>query len=536
MKMKFFISFLISSFSLHTGIIINEFMPAPEGEEPEWIEIYNPDSIAYDIPDLRIFDLLNLASCSLYVKPYSYAIITSKPDELKTSREIPDEIPVIKASLPGLNNTFDAIVLKNKDGILFDSAYYNMDFGEKGKSFERIDTKLPPYGDNISISNDISGATAGYRNSISIVEYDAGISDVILEKNQIHIKIINYGEKNIDFSIICEIEGDIAFTNDYTLKDTIFAFFEPSGFIGSKQITAYIKSDIDQNITNDTLTKTINFPPGQNTIFINEIMFDTDDNSAEYIELYNNSNSVINLRDYSIYDEALLGKSGLEIKEDLLIQPEGYVLFVWDSVFFDKFISAKNTDNVYYSEKSINLNKSDDIVVVKSSSSVTLDSLHYFDEWHNSSLLNTKNVSLEKISNELNSSKRESWSSCTDESGGTPGLENSVKLNLNSEDKLSIKPNPFSPYDFQGFSECIISFNYDFRDASITARIYDKNGAILRELKNSFPTFGKGIIKWDGRNDNGYKLQPAPYILLFEIKNNEDDKIYVQKRVIVIGK
>ncbi len=536
MKLFILIFFILVILPCKADLIINEFMPAPDGDEPEWIEIYNPDSTAHDVPDMRVCDLLNCTSCSLYVEPYSYLIITPKPKELNDIRNLPDGVPIVKVSFPGLNNTYDAITLKNKDGIIYDSAYYDMDYGERGISFERISVKSPAYGENLKMSNNPSGATPGFRNSISPIDFDAGIDDVQLKNNYLQITIINYGERNFETSLNCLINEEKIFDENVFIKDTAIVNTGIVKYTGSQNVKCIIHSNEDKNQTNDTLLKTVNFPPSSNALTFSEIMFDVDDKNAEYAEIYNRSDSEINLKDFSIHDEAKLDDKGAVIDSNFFIQPESFAILCWDEMIFDAFPYIKDMDNIFVTNGKITLNKTNDIIVLKSSSGNTLDSLRYQNDWHNSSLLNTQNISLEKVSTSLNSEKRDNWASCTDESGGTPGIENSVNQNTNDEKRISIKPNPFSPSVSGGISECYITYNYEIRDASVTAKIYDRNGAMLRELKNNENSHGSGIIKWDGKNDKGYKLPPAPYILIFQLKNNETDNIHTHKEVIVLGK
>lgn len=528
--------FLIFTHSSKSSLIINEIMPAPKGDEPEWIEIYNPDDTPYDFTDLRICDMKKCVECSVYVAPHSFAIISPDPLKVKELRNIPENVKLYKASFPGLNNTFDAVVLKDSNNNILDSTYYNMDNGEKGISFERVDPFEPGYGDNLTICTSNSGATPGTKNSVSPIDHDAEIFSVELNKNKIQAKIINNGILPFNIRVILDVSGNGIIDKTYQLIDSLIILSNKLEYIGLQTVKCEIVSDDDEIASNNIYENEINFPPEAGSITINEIMYDVDEFNSEYIELFNNTEYDINLKDFSIHDEASLNKTGIIIDSDQFIKADAYLVIAEDSLILDSFLYLKESNNYYITNKALSLNKSDDIVVLKSSDGEICDSVHYQDEWHNSSLLTSKNISIEKFATSLPSYKRDSWASSVDERGGTPGIENSVFLDINFSGELSIEPNPFSPYSTNSLNECIINYNFDFRDASITAKVFNRNGSILKELKNNQNSAGSGTIKWDGTNEEGYKLQPGAYILIFQIKNNDNDKTYIKKAVIVIGK
>ena len=91
------------------------------------------------------------------------------------------------------------------------------------------------------------------------------------------------------------------------------------------------------------------------------------------------------------------------------------------------------------------LNKSSDIICLYNENKNLIDSLAYADKWHEDYLLNTKNISLEKIRPILSTQDIDNWKSCTDESGNTLLLANSYSDTSSSENNITATPNPFSP-------------------------------------------------------------------------------------------
>ncbi|MGA2298019.1 MAG: lamin tail domain-containing protein, partial [FCB group bacterium] len=71
-------------------IVINEIMPAPSTNEPEWLELYNPDSIEVFIHTPKISDAGTTKSIpDISLKPFGYAILTKDTTKLLLKRTLP---------------------------------------------------------------------------------------------------------------------------------------------------------------------------------------------------------------------------------------------------------------------------------------------------------------------------------------------------------------------------------------------------------------------------------------------------------------
>ena len=71
---------LILSFTCRSQLIINEFNPHPEGEEEEWIELYNNSSEIIEHKSIYIADAINDDKIEDFtIKPDQYVVITGEP-------------------------------------------------------------------------------------------------------------------------------------------------------------------------------------------------------------------------------------------------------------------------------------------------------------------------------------------------------------------------------------------------------------------------------------------------------------------------
>ncbi|HPO62551.1 MAG TPA: lamin tail domain-containing protein [Candidatus Kapabacteria bacterium] len=371
-------------------VIVNEFMPAPLDDEPEWIELYNPNDSTLTLLSYSISDASNtkiLPEIIIYSK--SYCILTKDTFALKEKRIIPASIPLYEMNFPTLNNTTDEIVLKNENSEVVDSVFYNMKWGKKGISLERIDwEKVCISSENMLPSVSKDSATCGWLNSVSIAEYDLKLDSVF---------ILNY-------SSLC-----IAIRNN------------------------------GKNLLNNCYLK-------------------------QYIDLNKNN----------IYEENELFLDGnLIISDDNITKNE---------IPLKKVFSFLNSSGEYslltyiYNEKD--------------------------ERQENDSLKITLNF---------------------------PEV-------LNRESSITVSPNPFSTIDISGKNHCDISYILPFEEARVIALIYDINGLEVKKLYDSDVKEKVGSIKWDGTNENGFRMPQGAYILYFEANDKSTNNVFSEKILIVIGK
>ena len=263
---------------------------------------------------------------------------------------------------------------------------------------------------------------------------------------------------------------------------------------------------------------------------INEIMFDVNSNNAEYIELYNYSQDTANLKYCQIHDAT--GK-GIDISQDVYILPNDYIVIFWDTLIFNKFSYLKDSLNYYYSPTKISLNNDQDIVLVKNYKDSLIDSVSYNSSWHNPNLEYTKDVSLEKTNENLLSDLKDSWSSCTNNNGGTPGEKNSYSSQIQSKDELSIFPNPFSIS--KSGTNIKVRYQIPFSSCKLNLRIYDTEGFLVSHpINNQF--FGKSgefdLLPLDMANR---ELIPQAYVILLEATDTISGSIYESKSLLIIA-
>ncbi|MFC2136495.1 lamin tail domain-containing protein, partial [Bacteroidota bacterium] len=271
-------------------------------------------------------------------------------------------------------------------------------------------------------------------------------------------------------------------------------------------------------------------------LVFNEIMFDPADDNTEYIEIYNRGSVDVEIGAWSINDETE-NKYFLS-QASRIISPGEFYLIAADSSIINYYSLQNFTDNIsIQNESSLSLSNSGEKITLKDLWGNTIDSISYDPDWHNRNILTTKNKSLEKINCNISSCQSSNWSTSVNEAGGTPGIVNSINLEaLESEARISISPNPFSP-DNDGYEDhTIISYTLTQTTAQMRMKVFDSKGRLVREILNNQPSGSSGSIIFDGLNDDGRPLKIGIYIIFIEALNSASGVVDVLKDVVVVAR
>ncbi|MCX7736725.1 MAG: lamin tail domain-containing protein [Candidatus Kapabacteria bacterium] len=563
-EMKINVSLLIFLFFIipitsKANLIINEVQPAPVGSEPEWVEIYNFDDDDFICTACLINDATNTKATipDFTLKSKRFALLTKDSSALKIKRKIPEDCQIIQVSkIPTFNNTNDLIVIRNSDMTIIDSVYYDMKWGKAGISLERIDCLKPAVSkENWAASCSPDSATAGYENCQALRDF----SVKILLSRDIDLNYIfniqNTGRKSIseaNFEVIADINNDNHFANEEKIYQGSILSLPKDNFVETQIKYNEIEKLIPRkgkfncifyliiNSKKDTLAKLyfdlyVSYP--FNSIRFNEIMYDVSSDNSEYLEFYNTTPDTINLKNWFIANKQNRTKSDtFRISNEVSIEPKGYFLVAFDTLIFNKFPKLRGAKNILAQKSSFNLLVAGDKLIIADPNAIVMDSVNYEPSMHLPSLTIKKNVSLEKINVHLNSSEKKNWSSSRDEKGGTPGKPNSIYEISNPNGLIIAKPNPFSPYSQGNDTHTEIQYELPFKDALITAKIFDTAGFLVYEPINNRISASIGSFQWNGRTKNDEVLPPGQYIVLFQASDTETNEIWESKIVVVIGK
>ena len=442
----------------YNDLVVNEIMYAPSSGEPEWIELFNRSSSAVNLKKWEISDLsttVTITPVDNFIQPGEYIVLT-KDSSISNFYNVPSEI--IEINIPSLNNTGDAIVIKDTLNVLIDSVLYSPDWGGNTgrKSLERISVDESS-NDIVNWATSLSpfNATPGMINSVTPKDYDLAITSfkslkdfgIVGDEIQFNIQIYNKGlhqSDNYNVSLYKDANSDsipsapelISTQNGNSLAsgDSSTFTFQTNEFEqGLNHFIAVITTTLDDDTTNNigftnVIGATVN--EVRNDIVINEIMHSPDSPEPEWIEIYNRSNKNINLKNYQLSDNS---DTVRVVDNYLLINPEEYVMITKDTSIY----SFYNISSKIVLKNFAALNNSGDKVILLDSLNRTIDSLHYLSSWGG-----TNGRSLERIDVDASSTDSINWATSQSVFKATPGSVNSV---TQKDFDIAVKEIYFSP-------------------------------------------------------------------------------------------
>ena len=258
------------------------------------------------------------------------------------------------------------------------------------------------------------------------------------------------------------------------------------------------------------------FIPQFNDVVINEIFVDPTPSiglpDVEYIELYNRTNTIIDLTDWTI----TIGTTEKQFPLSI-IEPDSFVILIKDEVIdsFSNNISKIGFSSISLTNRGADLN-------LKDNNGKVINTISYTDKWYNDDNKNEGGWSIEQVNPNLFCERNNNWRASIANIGGTPGKQNSVfgqsvysayfritkafivdsnKVQIHFNKNLDslilrahssfnvngnapIKSSPISPF----FNASILSFNFNFLENTTytisTNDLIDCSGNLLSNTLN----------------------------------------------------
>lgn len=544
-------------------VVINEIMadpdPAVQLPAEEYLELHN--TTAYSIPvtgwTLTVGTTTRILPAAI-IPADSFLVLTST-----TAASLYPGINIAGVtSFPALTNTSGTITLRNSSGMMIhsitysDSWYHNTTKAGGGWSLEQIDPLNPCSGEtNWSASNSNTGGTPGYRNSIY-----ANNSDVI-QPRLVRVSVLAADSIRLWFSESLDSLTMIN-TASYSIDNSIGnpVAVRPVG-PGFTKCDLKLSSSIAAGIT---YTITVNFSltdcagnqltsPGTalfalpeailpNDIVINEVLFDPKDGGVDFVEIYNRSSKVVDLKNILLCTQDTVTNTLNDLN---LVAPEGYLFFPGQYLVLSEsgatvklqYPITTNIDLCLDMPNIPSMNVDGDIVVLADTGLHIIDKLIYFSSWHFPLLQDTKGVSLERIDFNRTTQDQTNWHSAAEIVGFASPTQQNSEFNPGGGDDgaVSITEQIFSP-DGDGFND-VVNIDYNFSAPGYVANVsvYDARGRLVRTLvRSELLGTEKGTFSWDGTMDDRTKARVGAYIIYFEAFST-DGSVKKYKRSCVLA-
>ncbi|RYD73918.1 MAG: lamin tail domain-containing protein, partial [Sphingobacteriales bacterium] len=299
-------------------IIISEIMANPGSNTPlpnvEYVELYNRSGKVISLKNFRYADAsTNVSLPEFLLLPDSFVVLCREAD-VASLLPFCRNISGLK-SWPSLNNAGDSLYLRNANGelIYFINYTENMHADELKKSggwsLELIDKSMPCAGSiNYTSSKNKNGGTPGKQNSVDgkLRNFTAPepIQLQIIDSQTLVIQF----DKSIDsltgtdtkhFSINPYIEiakNAMVFAPDFSRVQ--IHLNKP---IEKNKLYGLTVENISNCSGNNSEEKTLQFGlpllPDSFDIIINEILFNPNTGGSDFVELYNRSDKILDLKD-----------------------------------------------------------------------------------------------------------------------------------------------------------------------------------------------------------------------------------------------
>lgn len=540
------------------SVVINEIFadPYPQlGLPPgEYIELYNASSTYFNLSNWTVSDGTTIANLPNYAfAPGSYVVIADNDFSYYFSI-YPNTILV--TTLPSLNNSADQITLKDDlnnliDSVSYTDSWYRSDIKKAGGySLEQINPTLPCSGFSnwIGSLDNINGGTPGQQNAAYNTTPDIQAPQItssnVVSTTELHLCLsesldtltVNSSDFLMDYGISID---SIQLDYNSSCLNIFLANVLDTGIIYHLVINGI--SDCSGNTLNNSIEVILPDIPKSGDIIINEVLYDPYTGGEDFVEVYNNSDKIIDLINFKLanFDNGSINNYK-DITDHFLIKPNNFAVFTTDSnAIKNDYLNSVTGTFVQSNSFPTYPNDSGTVyLILPDIDSSISDHFSYSSDMQFGLLNNTKGVSLERISYDRSTNDNTNWHSAAENAGwATPGLENSQYVNsFVSNGKIIVEPEVFSP-DNDGYED-VLSITYHMESPGYVGNItiFDINGRIVKNLMQNELLSTSGSVSWDGLNNNREKVRIGNYIIYFEFFNLDGVVNGIKKTCVVASK
>lgn len=543
-------------------LLITEIMADPDPQiglpNCEYIELYNNSKYPVNIGDWKLFNNTSYISLSKNtLNPGRFYLLCQKGKSYLLEKY--GNVIETWTSEYFLSNSSTVISLHDTSNTVISFANYNSNLfnnnykKEGGWSLEMVDiynpcdTKL-----NWRASENISGGTPGSSNSFSeeipdnenpeqlhvLVPNDSIFQFVFSEP--IHPDIVsNTSNIYVDNSVGKPKSVKYSPLN-YNTLELLFA----NKFQEGKEYSINLNSNIcdcvgNQIVNNEKIHFKLPAQTNYHKILINELLFNASENGGEFIELYNNSDQIIDAGKLLI---AVIDKSTDKITNYCKVAEQGFLFFPGQYLAISKNVqnlsslfNIKNKKTVIENSNLPAIPDDDGAIEILDISLQPIDIFSYSQNMQFTMLDRDKDISLERLSFERNTSDVSNWHSASKGAGyATPGYENSqTQMNKLSEKIISIWPEVFTPNN-DGIDDVLsVKIKPTEPNTQITIKIFDSSGVLVKDIATNNYAGSVNEFSWNGTSNEGKVIQQGIYIIYAIVLSTNGTKKEFKKACVV---
>ena len=521
-------------------VVINEIMAAPISTattlNKEYIELWNTTDKYIIITGWKYKDAtssgVSLPADTLAPKEYRIICATADVVQYKTYGKT-----MGLSSWPSLNNDKDDLTLLLPDGITeIDAVSYSdtwyQDSGKKtGFALELINPNSPCGGAfNWIASTETSNGTPGKQNSV----YNPLHTDNVPPK-LVSVTILSSTSVQVDFNKAINV-AQLTSVNNYTINNgignplVVDVLGTTQSSVKLTLATAIVtNTESLLTVTNMSNCAGIAIDPTANTaiilitesikpkdILISEILFNPRTDGVDFIEVYNPTNKILDLKELTISNPSATGSGNSKraiSATSVFIRPKTYWVLTanpdavkqqYEVKYPRQMTQIASMPAYSIGEGTVALWKDDDAI----------DQIVYTEKMHLTLLKEVKGVSLERVSFVKSGNDLGNLQSAAASAGfATPTYQNSQFEDSAVKNTLTISKKTFSP-DNDGFDD-LLTIDYKFKENGnlVTINIYTDKGVLVRKLARNTTFATQGTINWDGLDDDGQTCKVGIYVI-----------------------
>ncbi len=544
-------------------VVIDEIFadPTPVVALPnaEFIELKNISGKPQNLQGWRITTSSSSSGAfSSYVLPAdSFLIITGTGS---VSQFAPYGRVLGVTSFPALINGGTTLSLISKEGITIHSVAYDVAWfnnavkSDGGWTLEMVDTHTPCNGaENWKASVDPKGGTPGTKNSVDAANPDKTAPALLRAAalDSLHV-VITFNET------VDSVKGAAA--ANYTISDgigspvsaiTISPSFSKVQLTLGKPlsrekvytVTVNNVSDCSGNVVQAVKTARLGLASSIDSfgIVINEILFNPHPTAVDYVEIYNRSTKVYDLKNLFIANRSsstnAIGSIRQIVTENVLLFPGDYFVISENGAIVKQNYTAQNPGN-FIDVTMPSFPDDKGAVVLLNAQGQIADELRYDQKWHSPLIDNKEGISLERIDYNKPTQDKNNWHSAASTVGfGTPSYQNSqFRADVVLQGEVTVSPKVFSP-DNDGFDDfAILNLQLSEPNYVATITIFDAAGRPVKNLAKNATLGTTGSFRWDGLDDKLRKVPVGAYVVYTEVFNLNGKKRAFKNTVVIAAR
>ncbi len=535
------------------SVVINEVMAAPRANNSlpnvEYIELYNTTNKSIDLTGFVLHNSRRNTILPEFVLDAKGYVILSPRNQASQFQPYGETLGL--TNWPTLLNAGDRVLLTNPEGIPIDSLRYTTAsyggsiYAQGGYSLELINPyTLCQSSTNIKSSESPLRGTPGSVNSV----YDPTpdriapkfVNSEVVQTNQAVLyfsKILQPPNSQLKIEVSPALNAtQIAL--DQTNTALIITFDSEIRGGTNYNIKLTNLRDCAGNLYTDQEAYIV--LPGTaeaGDVVLSEVLFNPRIGAPKFVEIYNTSAKHLSLKDWklaNLNNDGEIANRRILFSEEKLLEPYAFMVFTTDAEgLYQEYPKGEPTRFEAYSSLPSYPINSGNVVFLNPDESL-MEVFSYSDNMHHGLLRETKGVSLERLSYNVEVNNPANWQSASASAGfATPGYRNSQNFDGNSDFGIEISPKVFVP-DGPGEAN-IVKIGYKMVQSGQvgTINIYSVDGQLIRQLCQNAIWGEEGFYIWDGTFSNGSKVRPGYYLVWVEIFGLDGNVRQIKKTVVV---